>query len=250
MLKRIILIELTEHSRKKLYYFYLGTVILVFFISFAVLKINNKPFDFTNISTIIFQNLTQLALIYSSSLLSSSVCKEYERRTLNWYKVRKIKPTHLILGKFIYYLLATTIPVLFCYLMCSIVLLNIFETAISIKEIVSVCLVILCVFSFVTALQIFISSSLRTSGASMIAIFISWLILSIVNTVVPFIKGFVAPFDMNSIQNNFVSNILSVGINFSNTYITQIAAIYLLPLIYTILLLYSAHFFVKKAVYK
>ncbi|HOQ01648.1 MAG TPA: ABC transporter permease [Acetivibrio clariflavus] len=250
MLKRIILIELTEHSRKKLYYFYLVTVLLVFFISFAVLKINNKPFDFINISTSIFQNLTQIALIYSLSLLSSSVCKEYERRTMNWYKVRKIKPTQLILGKFIYYLLASTIPVLLCYFICGIVLLNIFETVISIKEIILVCLVILCVFSFVTALQIFISSFFKTSGASMIAIFISWLILSIVNTVVPFIKGFVAPFDMNSIQNNFVSNILLDGITFSNNHIMQILAIYLLPLIYTTLLLYSANFFVKKALCK
>lgn len=190
----------------------------------------NQSWSFVNIHRAIYEQSTATLFLVTLFLVSPCIVNAHRTGVTAWYKTRNQTAFAFVGGRFLYYLVTILLPLLILYWVVSVFLRIYFQMALNIFPL-SILLVSVIVFNL--SLQMFISEIAKNSAFAIMTCFMLWLALSIGNMFAPIARGFLAPYDINSIQHDHFEAIMLGELSFGFDFMLAIC----LPIVYAALLL-------------
>lgn len=153
-----------------------------------------------------YQTFTQFIFIILAIVCGSSISNDVEHHYLYFYKNLGISFNKYVVAKLLVAIIHCSILVLIPFVLIMLnanLAINIIITIISITILITIIILL-----FQTLLSLFFKRNLY----SLISLFVSWLVLSIVN-IIPLFKGMISPIDNNSYVHYFISSLLDISSN-------------------------------------
>lgn len=184
------------------------------------------------------QTVTILSLILAF-IVAPSITDGYEKKEINWYLIHHKTVTQYVLAHFMYFSSVISITVMIVFSLLSVGLYGVFGEMV---PLLPTLFLIIPILMFTIAFFLFISCLSPNKGIAVILTICGFFVLMVCNMVLPIVKGYIAPYDINSIQYTVFEQI------YNQTFFWKIEniAVMVWPLVYVIGLLGLAIFVLQK----
>lgn len=155
-----------------------------------------------------FKSFSQFSFIAYIGLLAPSISKEIDNFTWNYYLVNGINSKEILTAKYIFNFKIISIATNIVFLGMILVVKFFKSFDISIYELIIILLMLNLVILFLVITQVSASAIIKSTSKTSMFLIIYLLISSMLNSIVPFLKGLIAPFDGASLQTHIVHQAL------------------------------------------
>lgn len=207
--------------------------------AFFIPLIAKTEYIFSNVFKLIYEQSTTMLSLILAFIISPSIIEGYEKKEINWYIKHNKKIENYLFGKFLYFFISILTILIVIFLVLSVFIGLFFGKNVPIIPTLSL---ILPIITFSIAMFIFISSIAKNKAFAVI-LSVAWcFFLMLLNIFLPIVKGYIAPYDINSVQYKVFLEVLQNTSKLNAEFFIAV----LLPLVYSVILLYLALLALKK----
>jgi hypothetical protein len=155
-----------------------------------------------------FKSFSQFSFIAYIGLLAPSISKEMDNFTWNYYLVNGINSKEILAAKYIFNFKVISISTNIVFLGMVLFVKTFKPFDISILGLILILLMLNLVILFLVITQVSASAIIKSTSKTSMFLIIYLLVSSMLNSIVPFLKGLIAPFDGASLQTHIVHQAL------------------------------------------
>ena len=194
-----------------------GLLLILVLIGLGVLNIilmrTGAPKDSYNFSGILYNAYSlfiQILPLALAVVLADAISGEKERRTWNFFMSKPFTKTQILLSKLLTDYITVALAIVLMWGVVFLIARSITsEMDCSWGQFLTLVAISLAVVFTIVSFEIAISAVSKRVAVAVLLIVAGWILLSLFNMLTPLLKGFIAPWSMNSYQTSVITRLLN-----------------------------------------